>query len=100
MPRRAPWTEGQAKVVKTCNKTGGISARIGRTVKETAAIFGKTTEIFEPIVRICDETRGGFVMTGNNCSMMNTLGPAQDIYKRTGKISVTTVKISKAIVGS
>lgn len=36
-----------AKVVKTCDKTGGISARIGRTFKETITIFGKTTETCE-----------------------------------------------------
>ena len=34
---------GPAKIVKICDKTDGISARIGRTFKETAAIFGKTT---------------------------------------------------------
>jgi hypothetical protein len=99
MHKPAPWTEGQAKVVKTCDKTGGISARIGRTFKETAAMFGKTTETCEQTVRIFDKTRGAFVRTGNNCSMMNTLGPAPDNSNRTGKISGTTVKMSKAIVG-
>jgi hypothetical protein len=73
-----------------------ISATI---VKETAAIFGRTTETCEQTVRICDKTRGAFVMTGNNSSMMNTLGPAPDNSNRTGKIPGTTVKISKAIVG-
>jgi hypothetical protein len=87
-----------AKIVKTCDKTGGMSARIGRTFKETAAIFGKTTETCEQTVRICGRTRGPFVRTGNNCSVMNTLGPAPDNSNMTGKMSVTTVKISKAIV--
>jgi hypothetical protein len=77
MHRRASRTLISAKIVKTCDKTGGIAARIGRTIKETAAIFGKTTETCEQTVRICDKTRGAFL--------------------RTGKIPVTTVKISKAI---
>jgi hypothetical protein len=99
MPRLAPWAESQARIVKTCGKTGGISARIGRTVKEIVAIFGKTTEIFETTVRICDKTSGVYVMTGNNCSMMNALGPAPDNSNRTGNRCATTVKISGAIVG-
>ena len=99
MPRPAPWTEGQAKIVKTCGKTGGTSARIGRTVKEIAAIFGKTTETSAPTVRICDKTSGAFVMTGNSCSMMNALGPAPDNSNRTGNRCGTTVEMSKAIVG-
>jgi hypothetical protein len=99
MPRPALWTEGQAKIVKTCGKTGGISARIGRTVKEIVAIFGKTTETFEPTVRICDKTSGVYVMTGSNCSMTNALGPAPDNSNRTGNRCGTTVKISRAIVG-
>jgi len=98
MHRPAPRTGIHAKIVKTCNKTGGMSARIGRTFKETAAIFGKTTKTFEQTVRIFDKVGGPFVMTGNNCSMMNTLGQAPDNSSRTGKMSVTTVKISKAIV--
>jgi hypothetical protein len=99
MHRRASRTRISAKIVKTCDKTGGIAAKIGRTVMGTAAIFGKTTETCEQTVRICGKTRGPFVRTGNNCSVMNALGPTPDNYNRTGKIPVTTVKISKAIVG-
>lgn len=99
MHRPTPQRGKHTKIFKTRNKTRGISARIGRTFKETAAIFGKTTETCEQTVRIFDKTKGPFVMTGNNYSMMNTLGPAPNNSNRTGKISVTTVKISKAIVG-
>jgi hypothetical protein len=99
MPRAAPWTEGPAQIVKTCDKTGGISARIGRTFIGTTAIFGKTTETFEPTVRICDKMSGAFVMTGNSCSMMNALGPAPDNSNRTGNRCGATVTMSKAIIG-
>jgi len=99
MPRPAPWTEGQAKVSKTWDQTGGISARIGRIVKEIATNFGKTTETCAPTVRICDKTNVSFVMTGNNCSMMDVLGRAPDNSNRTGNRCGTTVKISRAIVG-
>ena len=97
MPRPAPWTEGQAKVAKTCDKTHGISARIGRIVKEIAMIFGKTTETCAPTVRISDKTKVSFVMTGNNCSMMDVLGRAPDNSNRTDNRCGTTVKMSKAI---
>lgn len=95
----SPLDGAQAKIVKTCGKTGGISARIDRTVKEIVAIFGKTTKTFGPTVRICDKTSGVYVMTGNNCSRMNALGPAPDNSNRTGNRCGTTVKISRAIVG-
>ncbi len=97
MHRRASRTRISAKIVKTCDKTGGIAAKIGRTFKGTAAIFGKTTETCEQTVRMCGKTRGPFVRAGNNCSVMNTLGPAPDNSNRTGKIPVTTVMISKPI---
>jgi hypothetical protein len=97
MHRRASRTRISAKIVKTCDKTGGIAAKIGRTFKGTAAIFGKTTETCEQTVRMCGKTRGPFVRAGNNCSVMNTLGPAPDNSNRTGKIPVTTVMISKTI---
>jgi hypothetical protein len=99
MHRPVPRTGIPAKIIKICDKTGGMSARIGRTFKGTAAIFGKTTETCEQTVRICDKTRGPCVMTGNNCSMMNTLEPAPDNFNRTGNRCGTTVKISKVIVG-
>jgi hypothetical protein len=99
MPRPAPWTEGQAKVSKTWDQTGGISARIGRIVKEIATNFGKTTETCAPTVRICDKTKVSFVMTGNNCSMMDVLGRAPDNSNRTGNRCGTTVRMSRAIVG-
>ena len=99
MPRPAPWTEGQAKVIKTCDKTGGISARIGRIVKAIATIFGKTTATCAPTVRICDKTKVSFVMTGNNCSMMDVLGRVPDNSNRTGNRCGTTVTMSKAIIG-
>jgi len=99
MPRPAPRTEGQAKVAKTCEKMDGISARIGRIVKETAAIFGKTTETCAPTVRICDMTSGVFVRTGNNCSMMDALGRAPDNSSRTGNRCGTTVTMSRATIG-
>jgi hypothetical protein len=47
MRRRIPRTGAPAKIVKICDKTAGSSGRIGRTFKETAAIFGKTTETCE-----------------------------------------------------
>src|SRR6266705_2940526 len=97
MHRLASRTRISAKIVKTCDKTGGIAAKIGRTFKGTAAIFGKTTETCEQTVRMCGKTRGPFVRAGNNCSVMNTLGPAPDNSNRTGKIPVTTVMISKPI---
>ena len=96
MHRPAPRTGIPAKIIKICDKTGGMSARIGRTFRETAAIFGKTTETCEQAVRICDKTRGPSVTTGNNCSVMNTLWPAPDNSNRTGK---EIVMISKPIDG-
>lgn len=88
-----------AKIVKICDKTDGISVRIGRTVKATAAIFGKTTETYEQTVRICGRTRGAFVRTGNNSGMMNVEEPTLDSSSRTGNRCGTTVTIFKAIVG-
>lgn len=99
MHRPAPRRGNHTKIVKTCDKTGGICVRIGRTLKGTAAIFGTTTETCKQTVRICGKTRGPFVMTGNNCSMMNMLGRTPATSNRTGRMSVTTVKTSKAIVG-
>jgi hypothetical protein len=88
-----------AKIIKICDKTSGMSVWISRTFKEIAAIFGKTTERCEQTVRICNKTRGPCGTTGNNCSVMNTLGPAPDNFNRTGNRCGTTVEISKAIVG-
>lgn len=99
MHRPAPQRGNHAKIAKTRDKTGGMSARIGRTFKEIAAIFGKTTETCEQTVRICDKTRGPSVRTGNNCNVMNTLGPAPDNSNRTDNRCGTTVKISTVIVG-
>jgi len=99
MHRRASRTRISAKIVKTCDKTGGIAAKIGRTFKGTAANFGKATETCEQTVRMCGKTKGPFVRAGNKCSVINTLGPAPDNSNRTGKIPVATVKISRGIVG-
>src|SRR5690349_4877896 len=99
MPRPAPWTKGQAKVTKTGDKTGGISARIGRTFKATATIFDKTTETSELTGRTSDGTREPFVRTGNNSGMINVGEPTLDSSSRIGNRCGTTVTIFKAIVG-
>jgi hypothetical protein len=98
MHRPPSRTGSLAKIVKICDKTDGISARIGRTFKEPAAIFGKPTETCEQTVRLCGRTRGPFVRTGNNYSMMNVLEPTSDYSYRTDNRCGTTVKTSKAIV--
>jgi hypothetical protein len=99
IPAKIVKTCDKTEIAKICDKTGEISARIGRTFKETAAIFGKTTETCEQTVRICGKTRGPCVMTASKCGRMNTLEPALDNSNRTGNRCGTTVKISRAIVG-
>jgi hypothetical protein len=86
-----------AKIAKICDKTDGISARIDRTCKETAAIFGKTTATCEQTVKRCGRTRGDFVRTGNNSSMMNVGEPTLDSSSRTGNRCGRIVTTSKAI---
>ena len=83
MHRQAPQRGSHAKIVKTCDKTGGICIRIGGT--------------FEQTVRICGKTREPFVMTGNNCSVTNILERAPANSNRTSRMSVTTVETSKEI---
>ena len=99
MHRWTPQTGISAKIVQICGKTDGISARTVRTFKETAAIFGKITETYEQTVRRCGRTKGPFVRTGNNSSMMNVLEPTADSSNRTSNRCGTTVTIFKAIVG-
>jgi hypothetical protein len=99
MHRPTPRTGISAKIVKICDKTDEISARIGRTFRATAGIFDKTTETSEPTGRICDGTRGPFVRTDNNSGMMNVGEPTVDSSSRTGNRCGTTVTIFKAIVG-
>lgn len=92
MHRWTPRTGIPAKTVTICDKIGGISARIGRTFKETVPIAGRTTEICEQTVRRCGRT-------ASNSSRMNILEPARDNSNRTGNRCGTTVTIFRAIVG-
>jgi hypothetical protein len=86
-----------AKIAKICDKTDGISARIDRTFKETAAIFDKTTATCEQTVKRCGRTRGLGTVIGSNSDKMNNPGEMPGSCNKTAKICGTTGKTCTGI---